>query len=135
MDGDLLTRFWTDLVGRLSGPLTFRLILQPAMSILMAVRDGMKDAREDRPPYFWAIFTHSGQRFALLREGWKAVSRIIALGVTMDVVYQLIVFRTIRPLELVVVVLLLSFAPYLLWRGPVNRMARHWIHPRRATVR
>jgi hypothetical protein len=49
MEDDLLTRFWTDLVGRLTGPMTFRLILQPLMAILIAVRDGVKDAREDRP--------------------------------------------------------------------------------------
>jgi hypothetical protein len=38
--------------------------------------------------------------------------------------YQLIVFRWIHPVELVVVVLLLAFVPYLLIRGPVNRLAR-----------
>jgi hypothetical protein len=29
---DTLTRFWNDLVGRLTGPMTFRLILQPVMA-------------------------------------------------------------------------------------------------------
>jgi hypothetical protein len=135
MDGDLFMRFWTDLAGRLTGPMTFRLILQPTMSILMAIRDGLKDAREDRPPYFWAIFTNPDERRSLLREGWKAVARIVTLGAVLDLVYQFLVFRAIRPMELVVVVLLLCFVPYLLWRGPVNRMARHWTHSNRATVR
>jgi hypothetical protein len=135
MDGDFLTRFWTDLVGRLFGPMTVRLILQPVISILMAVRDGVKDAREERPPYFWAIFTHPDERRALLREGWKAVARIIGLGAVMDAVYQVIVFRAIRPVELVIVVLLLAFVPYLLWRGPVNRIARHWMESKHPAVR
>jgi hypothetical protein len=70
-----------------------------------------------------------------LREGWKAVARIAGLGAVMDAAYQIMVFRTIRAVELVVVVLLLAFVPYLLWRGPVNRIASHWIHGKRATVR
>jgi hypothetical protein len=42
---DLLTRLWTDLVGRLTGPLSMRLFLQPVMASLLAVRDGLKDAK------------------------------------------------------------------------------------------
>ena len=33
---DTLARIWEHLVGRLSGPFTFRLLLQPAMSSLFA---------------------------------------------------------------------------------------------------
>jgi hypothetical protein len=50
---DVLTRFVADLIGRLSGPLSFRLILQPMMAAFFAVRDGLKEERQDRPPYFW----------------------------------------------------------------------------------
>ena len=35
---DVLTRFVADLIGRLSGPLTLRLFLQPAVATLLAVR-------------------------------------------------------------------------------------------------
>jgi hypothetical protein len=131
---DILSRFWADLVGRLHGPLTFRLFLQPVMAILYAVRDGVNDARAGRPAYFWTIFTEPNERGRLLREGWKAVTRIIILGVVMDVLYQLIVFRWIYPTELIIIVLLLAFVPYLLARGPVNRIARIWI-PRKVSTR
>ena len=40
---DTLARIWEHLVGRLSGPLTFRLLLQPTMCSLFAVRDGLRD--------------------------------------------------------------------------------------------
>ena len=123
---DSLNRFWTDLVGRLTGPMTFRLVLQPVMAALYAFRDGRKDAREGRPAYFWAIFTEPRERRELFREGWKAVARVIALGAVMDATYQVIVFRWIHPFELVVVVLALAFLPYLLLRGPINRIARLW---------
>src|SRR5262245_36651892 len=42
MHSDLLTRFWTDLAGRLTGSLTFRLI-PPADDI-----DPVRDSRRDR---------------------------------------------------------------------------------------
>jgi len=128
---DILTRFFSDLVGRLDGPMTFRLLLQPAMAMAHAFRDGRRDAREGRPPYSWAIFTEPEERRRLLREGWKATARIAALAATMDVVYQLIVMHRIRPFEVVVVVALLALLPYLLVRGLVNRMARRRIASRR----
>jgi hypothetical protein len=123
---DTLIHFWNDLVGRLTGPMTFRLILQPLMSSLNAVRDGVNDAREGRPPYFWAIFTDNDNAVQYLRQGFASVGRVILLGLVMDAVYQLIVFRWIYPMELVIVVLLLAFVPYLFLRGPVNRVARWW---------
>jgi hypothetical protein len=44
-----------------------------------------------------------------------------------------IVFKAIQPLQLVVVVLGLAFVPYVILRGPVNRIARRWIaaHPQK----
>ena len=125
---DTWTRFWSDLVARLDGPMTFRLILQPTMAALSAFRDGVADAKAGRPPYFWDIFTKGhGDASQLLKEGWKAVLRIILLGAVMDVIYQWTVFKHLYPLELVVVVLLLAFVPYLLLRGPINRLTRRWL--------
>ena len=43
---DLLARVWTNVVGRVGGPMTFRIILQPTMATLLALRAGLKDARE-----------------------------------------------------------------------------------------
>ena len=85
---DILIRFWTDLVGRLTGPMTFRLILQPAMAMVYAVHDGVRDARNGRPAYFWSVLAHSGDRGPLLTEGAKAVARVITLGAVMDATYQ-----------------------------------------------
>jgi hypothetical protein len=46
---DILARVWENLVGRVGGPLTFRLILQPTMAAILAIRAGLKDARGSRP--------------------------------------------------------------------------------------
>jgi hypothetical protein len=124
---DLLTRFVSNLVGRVYGPLTLRFFLQPLIAIVAATKDGVKDAHEGKPPYFWTIFTQPQARSELLREGWKTLSRTLAFGAVMDAIYQIIVFRWIHPLELVTIVLTLAFVPYLLWRGPVNRFARRWM--------
>ena len=123
---DLLTRMWTDLTGRLTGPMTFRLILQPAMALLFACRDGLRDAHAHRPAYFWAALTQPAERRHLLSEGWKAIGRVVILAILMDVTYQLIVFRWVYPGEMLIVVVLLAVVPYALLRGPVNRIVRWW---------
>ena len=119
----MLARFWEHLGGRIGGPLTFRLILQPVLAGVLAIRAGLEDARAGRPPYFWTILTESAHRRDLLREGWKAVANVFMLAVVIDVAYELIVFRWIYPGEVLLVAFLLACVPYLLIRGPVNRIA------------
>jgi hypothetical protein len=121
---DLLTRIFENLIDRVSGPMKFRLILQPMMAIIFAIRSGLKDAKEGRPAYFWALFTDSAHRREMLRDGWKSVGRVFVLAIIMDVVYQFIVFRWVYPVEALLVAAILAFIPYLLVRGPVNRIAR-----------
>jgi len=121
---EMLARMWDGLVARVGGPMTFRVILQPTMATLLAVRAGLKDAREGRPPYLWTILTDPSQRAGLIREGWKACARVFFLAIIIDVIYQWIVQRWVYPGELIVVAIVLALVPYLLIRGPVNRVAR-----------
>lgn len=123
---DMVIRGWMNLMARVGGPMTFRIILQPLMATLLAVRAGMKDAREDRPPYFWALLTNASQRADLVRQGWRAVGRVFILALIMDVIYQLIVVGWIYPLELLIIAIALAVVPYLLIRGPVSRLARYF---------
>ncbi len=120
---ELFTRMWNDLVGRIGGPMSFRLFLQPAMAIFFAIRDGLKDAREGRPAYFYSLFTDPEDRPNRLREGFKAVARVFGFAIIMDLIYQLIVLRWFYPGEALIVAFVLAFLPYLLLRGPVNRIA------------
>jgi hypothetical protein len=103
------------------------------MAAIFAIRDGVQDAKRGRPAFSWRVMTASAERGALLREALRRDLRLIVLGVVMELLYQMIVFQRIQPLQLVVVVLGLAFVPYLLLRGPANRIARHWIktHPRK----
>ena len=41
---EILTQSWTDLLGRSAGLMSFRLVLQPAVAIGLAIRAGLVDA-------------------------------------------------------------------------------------------
>ena len=120
---DMFARFTGDLMARISGPMKFRLVLQPAMAAFFAIQAGLADARADRPPYFWALVSGKYSRAAELESGWKSVGRVFILAVALDVAYQLYVFRFVYPMEAFTVAVILALVPYLLLRGLVTRLA------------
>jgi hypothetical protein len=111
-----------NLFARLDGPLHFRFIVQPSMAILFATVDGFADAKNGKPAYFWALLSAADSRKALVKEGWKSVGKIFILAVLLDVVYQLEVHSTVYLGETLIVAFALAIFPYLLLRGPINRM-------------
>jgi len=117
-------QFWHDLIERPDGPMRFRFIQQPVMATIVAIRDGLKDARSGRSPYFATVLGNPRERAGLLREGLNATARIIALGLVMDVIYQAIVFKTFYPDQALVVALVLAFVPYLIIRDVTARVSR-----------
>jgi hypothetical protein len=119
---EFLTRFMGDIVGRVHGPLSFRFILQPLMAVIFAFRDGRKDAREGKPPYAWAVFTNADHRRELLQNGWKSSGRIFLFALVLDAVYQYLAVRRFYPGEALAVSVHLALLPYLLLRGPINRL-------------
>ncbi len=119
---DIFSRIAEDLTGRLSGPMHFRFILQPVMATIFAVKDGIKDAREGRVAYFWGLFTEPEHRMDLIRRGWKSVGKIFCLALVLEVIYQVWQLHTFYPGEGLFIALVLAIVPYLLIRGPVNRL-------------
>lgn len=113
-----------NLLGRLDGPLHFRIILQPLMAVIFALIDGIKDAKSGKQAYFWAIFSNPEERKELMKSGWKSIGKIFILAVILDIIYQLKVFHKIYPGEVLIVAFVLAIVPYLLLRGPVNRLMR-----------
>lgn len=120
----LLSRLWADLIARPGGPLEFRFLLQPLVAALLAVRDGMSDARTGRAPYSWTLAHDPARRRERLREGVRATLRVVLLGVAIDAFYQFKVHGTVYPGEALGIALLLGFVPYLLIRGPTDRITR-----------
>jgi len=122
--GSFFSNYWTEFVARFDGPLHFRLFVQPLMAILFAIRDGSRDAREGRGAYLWSFVTDPEQRRYLLESGWKGISKVFVLAFVLDVVYQLMVSRGLRPLQALLTAIVLAVIPYALLRGPVNRVLR-----------
>jgi hypothetical protein len=127
---DLHVQFWQEIFARPSGPLAFRFILQPVIASILAIRDGWEDARTQRQPYLWTVLRDPARRMPRLREGVAAVSRVLLLGVGMDLVYQAIRLHAFRPLETVIIAVGLAFVPYLIVRGPAARISRHILRKR-----
>ena len=121
---EFLARVWHEIMARPDGPLAMRFYLQPLMATLFALRDGLRDARAGRPAYFWAVFTNPVQRPALLRDGWRSVGKIFLISLVLDVAYQILVLRGLRLMQGLLVAVVLALVPYVLLRGPVNRLAR-----------
>jgi hypothetical protein len=117
-------RVWEQLIERPGGPMTFRFILQPCMAAIAALRDGVRDARSRRSPYYRALLTNPFEDRQRLYEGLISTARVILLGLCMDAIYQWIVLKTFYPVEAVIVAIGLAFFPYLLLRGPIARIAR-----------
>jgi hypothetical protein len=121
---EILRRVWENLIGRSAGPLNFRLIIQPTVAFIIAIWAGLKDAREGRPAFLWAALSNPGYRPELLRQGWKDVGKVFIVAIVLDSIYQLIVHRGVYVLELLIAATVLAIVPYVLIRGPVNRIAR-----------
>jgi hypothetical protein len=121
---DIWMRFLENMVARVSGPMKLRLFLQPTMAAIFAIRSGLKDAREGRPPFLWTVLTNPASRDYLIKDGWKSVGKVFIIAMALDIVYQLIVARFIYPLEVIVTAFLLAIVPYICLRGLTTRIAR-----------
>lgn len=119
---DFITRFWSEIAARPNGPMAIRFYLQPIMASIFAIRDGWQDAEQGKPAYFWALFTNPAARADLLRDGWKGIRRVFFVGIVMDLVYQAIQLRGFRPAQTIFVATTLAIVPYVLMRGPINRI-------------
>ena len=70
------------------------------------------------------MFTDPAHRVELMRDGWKSVRNVFLLAIGMDLVYQITVLKGLRPVQGLLVAVMFAIVPYLLVRGPVNRLAR-----------
>ena len=119
---EMWTRIGSDLIARVSGPMKFRLVLQPAMAAFLAIRAGLADARAGRRPYFWTLVSDPARRAQLAMDGLKSVGKVFALAVVLDVIYQIVVSRFVYPGEAILVAVILAIVPYLILRGLITRL-------------
>jgi hypothetical protein len=121
---ELWNRFTTDMLARVTGPMKFRLVLQPLMASFFAIRAGLADARDGTRPYLWSLVHDHADRREIVESGWKSVGKVFILAVVLDVVYQLYVLHTIYPMQAFAVAVLLAIVPYVMLRGVATRVAR-----------
>jgi hypothetical protein len=117
-------RFWTDIFGRLHGPMTIRFYLQPTLAFVAAVKDGVNDARQGHKAFFWTALWDPTQPHGRLREGLMSTSQMALIGFAMDAIYQFRMLDRFYPVETVVMVLLLAVLPYFALRWVVEHVAR-----------
>jgi hypothetical protein len=120
-------RFWADIFERIHGPMTFRFYLQPAMALLTALPDGIKDARLGHKSFFWSALRDPHASTGRLREAVISTARVVLLGISMDVIYQFKVLDRFYPVEALMMAILLAVIPYFLFRWIVERVARWWL--------
>lgn len=121
---DVFGRFWGEIFGRTSGLLWFRFILQPTVATILAAIAGIRDAKSGRPVFLWSIVTNAAERRYLIQDGWKDVAKVFLLACVLDIVYSVIVFHAVRPVQTLVVAIALAIVPYVLFRGPISRIVR-----------
>jgi hypothetical protein len=129
---DFLARVCEMLAGRGTGPMKLRLMIQPTVAAIFAIRAGLRDAREGRRPYFfWSAFTKSARGRELFQRAWRDVGKVFIGAVALDVIYELIVYRWVYPMQALLVATILAIVPYLLICGPVTRVLRRFMNSQR----
>jgi len=129
---DMIGRGWDNFVARPNGSFGLRFYVQPTMAGLLALRDGIQDARKGRQGYLWAMLTRRERRLQLLHEGWRGALTPFLVAIALDSVYQLVTVKFVYPLELLFTATLLALVPYALLRGPFNRLAQLFLPSARA---
>ncbi len=119
---DFITRFFDNLGLKVDGPMKLRFIMQPIVSLIFAIKAGLRDSKSGQAPYFWGLIKGEGERKDLLKEGWKDVGKLFVIALLLDIIAQIIILKTVYPFEAVITAIILAFIPYIIFRGIVNRI-------------
>src|SRR4051794_19122389 len=95
-----------------SGPMRFRLIVQPSMALMLGIYDGLRDAKAGKPPLIWSIVFGIGDRRAHVKTLAIRLVRPIILASLADAIVQGLMFGHVRPLMALMVGTVLMALPY-----------------------
>jgi hypothetical protein len=115
-------QFLEELPRRFTGSGRLRFILQPTVAIVLGIRGGLADAKAGNVPYLFGLILGAGRRRELLRSGMAAVRNLVALGIMMDIVFQLVLYRSVHPGAALVVGSILICLPYAVSRALTRRV-------------
>ena len=116
-------QFLEELPQRFTGAGRFRFILQPTLAIVLGIRSGLADAKAGNPHYLYALLFGGRRRRELLRSGLAAIRNLVAMAIIMDIVFQLILYRSVHPGAAVVIGPILICFPYALSRTLTTRLS------------
>ena len=117
-------QFLEELPQRLTGPGRLRFVIQPLIAIFLGWRSGLSDARAGRPAYLYGLLLGNVDRKAQLRSGLAVVRDLIAVGIVLDAVAQLLIYGEVHPGAAAVVGPVLICIPYAVSRALTNRVAQ-----------
>lgn len=117
-------QFLDELPQRFTGPGRFRFILQPALAIILGFRGGLADARAGRPAYIYGLLLSGAHRREYARSGLADIRILVAMGIVLDAVSQLLIYHQVHPGAALVVGPVLICLPYSVTRALTNRVSR-----------
>jgi hypothetical protein len=118
--------FGEGLEARMTGPGKGRFILQPLVAIAFGIRDGIADAKQDKPPYFIRVLFKSERKLLLLKTSLKSIATPLSVGIVLDMILQWVIFHAVFLLPAIIAGTILVALPYSIARGLSNRAARRW---------
>ena len=121
---ETLARGWENLIDRVGGPMSFRLLVQPAVAIFFAIRAGVRDARENKPTFLGCALSNPRSWSPRMRQSWKDVGTVFVVALVLDAIYQIVVQSGIFALELLIMATVLALVPYMIFRDLASRVAR-----------
>lgn len=121
-----LTQWWSGIQHMLSGPGHLRFVIQPIVALLLGARDGRLDARAHIRPYLWRQIFDRGDRREAWRSALAGIGKPVLIATIIDCVLQLIILKTIHPLQGLLTGGLLMGVPYAICRALSNRVASRW---------
>ena len=123
---EIFSRVWSDFVARTTGPMWFRLIIQPAVAVAFGVRAGLANARRDPSRSHPVRSLDPEFRRVMFRQALHDVGKVFIVGIGLDAAFQLIALRAFYPLEALFVGFLLVALPYQIVRSAIV-----WLAPKR----
>lgn len=109
-------------MAQLAGPMNIRFILQPALAMLLGVRDGVRDARAGKPPFVWYLIVRPAGRQRQLKQALRRLMIPIIVAIAMDGIVQYLLFHKVWVLGAMVVGITIIGLPYSLARALTNRI-------------
>ncbi len=124
MDVLVIQSFGEGVMARLSGPGRARFIVQPLVAIALGIRDGIADAKQNKPPYMIRLLFKSERKMFVLKTGLKSISKPLAAGIILDMILQWVIYQAVRLYPALIAGALLIALPYAIARGWSNRIVQ-----------